>query len=366
MNTNTEFEKLISNFYQRNSISSPSDEKYLQGFRRHLGQFLSQIDDESVKQIVANCISNTYRYYTEKEIKSVLRDFHQNLINQLTERQLELNDCHFASILNSQTYKHNSSNAMLNLYLDINNLPNSIYYNFYDVADLEFGRKNFLSETNQDFNHYNDEFYNKESKRLKAEWEERLANKNFLILFDDYAGSGNTVKKFIKMIRKYVNNDLIIVIYFIHLTARAETRIKNFLNQNEIRYIVGSYEKSDKFFSENTENRIQIKNFKNFDNPLGYDNTESVLTTYKNTPNNTLEMFWNDRVDDGGWRALFPRNKKSGGNYRGMSEWVKERKKLLWFITYRKIPENIQLKIIVLLYIKNNLKLSSIVSGKSF
>ncbi len=44
-----------------------------------------------------------------------------------------------------------------------------------------------------------------------------------------------------------------------------------------------------------------------------------------------------------------------------MSEWVKERKKLLWFITYRKIPENIQLKIIVLLYIKNNLKLSSIV-----
>lgn len=361
MNTNTEFEKLISNFYQRNSISSPSDEKYLQGFRRHLGQFLSQIDDESVKQIVANCISNTYRYYTEKEIKSVLRDFHQNLINQLTERQLELNDCHFASILNSQTYKHNSSNAMLNLYLEINNLPNSIYYNFYDVADLEFGRKNFLSETNQDFNHYNDEFYNKESKRLKAEWEERLANKNFLILFDDYAGSGNTVKKFIKMIRKYVNNDLIIVIYFIHLTARAETRIKNFLNQNEIRYIVGSYEKSDKFFSENTENRIQIKNFKNFDNPLGYDNTESVLTTYKNTPNNTLEMFWNDRVDDGGWRALFPRNKKSGGNYRGMSEWVKERKKLLWFITYRKIPENIQLKIIVLLYIKNNLKLSSIV-----
>ena len=188
-----------------------------------------------------------------------------------------------------------------------------------------------------------------------------MANKNFLILFDDYAGSGNTVKKFIKMIRKYVNNDLIIVIYFIHLTARAETRIKNFLNQNEIRYIVGSYEKSDKFFSENTENRIQIKNFKNFDNPLGYVNTESVLTTYKNTPNNTLEMFWNDRVDDGGWRALFPRNKKSGGNYRGMSEWVKERKKLLWFITYRKIPENIQLKIIVLLYIKNNLKLSSIV-----
>ena len=177
-NTNTEFENLISNFYQRNYISPPSDEKYLQGFRRHLGQFLSQIDDESVKQIVANCISNTYRYYTEKEIKLVLRDFHQNLINQLTERQLELNDCHFASILNSQTYKHNSSNAMLNLYLDINSLPNSIYYNFYDVAALEFGRKNFLSEANQDFSHYNDEFYNKESKRLKAEWEERLSKKN--------------------------------------------------------------------------------------------------------------------------------------------------------------------------------------------
>lgn len=189
----------------------------------------------------------------------------------------------------------------------------------------------------------------------------KIVEKKYLILFDDYAGSGNTVKRFIKMIRKYVNNDLIIVIYFIHLTARAETRIKNFLNQNEIRYIISSYEKSDKFFSENPENRIQIKNFKNFDSPLGYDNTESVLTTYKNTPNNTLEMFWNDRVDDGGWRALFPRNKKSGGSYRGMSEWVEERKKLLWFITYRKIPKNIQSKIIVLLYIKNNLKLSSIV-----
>ena len=77
----------------------------------------------------------------------------------------------------------------------------------------------------------------------------KIVEKKYLILFDDYAGSGNTVKRFIKMIRKYVNNDLIIVIYFIHLTARAETRIKNFLNQNEIRYIISSYEKSDKFFS---------------------------------------------------------------------------------------------------------------------
>lgn len=44
-----------------------------------------------------------------------------------------------------------------------------------------------------------------------------------------------------------------------------------------------------------------------------------------------------------------------------MSEWVQERKKLQWFMAYKEISEDIREKAIVLLYIKNNNKLKSII-----
>ena len=37
-----------------------------------------------------------------------------------------------------------------------------------------------------------------------------------------------------------------------------------------------------------------------------------------------------------------------------MSDWVKERNKLQWFMTYKEIPEEIRDQTVVLLYVKNN------------
>lgn len=361
MSKSEEFNLLVREFYKRNHIED-YEEKYIKGFRRRLGRFLSQLDDGSeVKQIILDCIKDNYKYYSKAEISFVLRKFHENLVAQLSDSGIDLSECYFSSILNKQTFKHNSSNAMLNLYLDINELPNHIYYEFNDILDLEYGRAKFLEKHDEKFSHYDDRFYRLEFDRLRAEWTRRLSDKKYLILIDDYTGSGKTIINFISLIKNYIGDDIRFIIYCIHATKLSKNTINEFLSVEGLNGQVGSYEESDMYFVNAHEAQNIIKSFGNFCNSLGYEGTESVLTTYRNTPNNTLELFWNDTLKDNGWLSLFPRNKKNETSFKYMSEWVQERKKLQWFMSYKEISEDIREKAIVLLYIKNNKKLKSII-----
>ena len=240
------------------------------------------------------------------------------------------------------------------LYLIYNELPNHAYYEFTDILDLEYGRAKFLEKNDGKFSHYDDRFYRLESERLKVEWKRRLSNKKYLILIDDYTGSGKTIIDFIKLIKKYVGDDIRLIIYCIHATKVSKNTVNEFLSVEGLNGQIESYEESDMYFANAYEKQNIIKSFGKFRNPLGYEETESVLTTYRNTPNNTLELFWNDNLIDNGWRSLFPRDKKNEGSYKFMSNWVKERNKLQWFMTYKEIPEEIRDQTVVLLYVKNN------------
>lgn len=354
MSNSEEFNLLVQKFYSRNHIKD-YEEKYIKGFRRRLGRFLSQLDDGSeVKQIILDCIKDNYKYYSKAEILAVLKKFHESLVEQLSYRGTNFSECHFSSILNKETYKHNSSNAILNLYIDINELPNHAYYEFTDILDLEYGRAKFLEKEDGEFSHYDDRFYRLESERLKVEWKRRLSNKKYLILIDDYTGSGKTIIDFIKLIKKYVGDDIRLIIYCIHATKVSKNTVNEFLSVEGLNGQIESHEESDMYFANAYEKQNIIKSFGKFSHPLGYEETESVLTTYRNTPNNTLELFWNDNLIDNGWRSLFPRDKKNEGSYKYMSDWVKERNKLQWFMTYKEIPEEIRDQTVVLLYVKNN------------
>lgn len=355
MDKREDFNRLVQNFYSRNKIDIDCTEKYMRGFRRHLGQFLSQIEEESVKKIISDCIENDYKYYSKAVISQALINLHNSLSDNLIDNGGDINECLFASILNAKTYKNNSSNGMVRLYLENNNLPNHYCYEFYDIADLEYRRRKFTSANTEEkkyFSHY----YDKESDRLKEKWKNRLQDKKYLILLDDYSGSGRTIHKFLKLIKKYIDPNIIIIIYCIHITSKAKGKIENYFENEGVSGQVVSYHSSDEFFNTSPENRDIIKDFGEFNSPLGFDNTESVLTTYRNTPNNTLELFWNDKLKNNGWRSLFPRDKKNGVNYEDMSEWVLERKKLNWFLAYHKIPKKNSDKVKALLYIKNNKK----------
>lgn len=359
MSKSEEFEKLVEKFYRRNHIEN-HEEKYMKGFKRRLGRFLSQLDDNLiVKKIILDCIKDNYKYYSKTEISNILRGFHKSLMEQLSRNGIDFRECYFSSVLNEETYKHNSSNAMLNLYLDINEIPNNTYVQFNDIVGLEYGRNNFLKKNKGPFEVYDDRYYTIEHKRLRTEWGNRLNNKKYVILIDDYTGSGKTIISFIRMLEKYISSDIKIIIFCIHATTNAKENIKMFLDDEGIKGQIVSYEESDKYFSGASEKQNVIKSFGNFSNSLGYEETESVLTTYRNTPNNTLELFWNDNLIDNGWRSLFPRDKKNEGSFKFMSSWVKERNKLQWFMRYKEIPEEIREKAIVLIYIKNNKKQKS-------
>lgn len=356
MNTSEEFEKLVQSFYKNNHINDETGEKYTRGFRNRLGKFLAQVSTNfEEKQIIVDCIKNDYKYYSKDEIKAHLKNFHDQLISVLSEQGFEVEDCYFGNILNNETFKHNSSNAMINMYLEVNELPNNMYKQFSDVIDLEFGREKHLSQTGGDkYSHYDNRYYSIESERLKKEWKKRLKDKKYLILIDDYIGSGDTVKTFVEKIEKYIGKELVIIIKCIHATASALESLICFLDEKKIRGQVESDEESRKYFDGFVEKRDRIRKFGSFNLPLGYGETESVVTTYRNTPNNTIGLFWNDNISGTGWRSLFPRDNKSGASFKNMSEWVKEKKKIRWFMKYNSIPSEVEDKLISLLYIKNN------------
>lgn len=72
MKKETDFNKLVSNFLERNDIKEEKEEVYLKYFPRKLWVFLHQESwksFEEIQAIIENCIEKDYCYYSEKKLK---------------------------------------------------------------------------------------------------------------------------------------------------------------------------------------------------------------------------------------------------------------------------------------------------------
>ena len=148
-----------------------------------------------------------------------------------------------------------------------------------------------------------------------------LTNKVFpevICIVDDYAGSGKTIIDTLKIlfslddsfkVKKYN-------ILCIHITEKAENKIKIFANESRRDIKIYNIDKTRKVFEKgnyfNNKNMQEKKNeYLNICNSfeikykLGYSNTQSLVSFYYNTPNNTLGLFWNEINGD----HLFNRHK---------------------------------------------------------
>ncbi|MBR6574223.1 MAG: hypothetical protein IKK61_04455 [Clostridia bacterium] len=142
-----------------------------------------------------------------------------------------------------------------------------------------------------------------------------------IIIVDDYAGTGKTLIRTIKELisaNRDVSNSQIYLLA-IHMTQKAETKIRTFAEDNSLHVQILSLEQSEEAFRggylfETIEAEKQRRNYlevcKRFGvkYEMGYGNIQSLVAFKYNTPNNTLGLFWQD-LD--GFAALFPREKKS-------------------------------------------------------
>lgn len=357
MEKSEEFNELINSFYERNKIAADSKEEYIYGFRNRLGKFLAQFGDIQSEEnnIIADCIKNDYLYYSKERLRAACRNFHQDLLNNLDINHYDIDDCIFSVILNLDPSTYNSSHSMLSMYVEENELPNSLEFLFSEAMRLEQeGDKNPFAESPDNL------VTQKES--LKEKYKEILEEKTFLVLIDDFTGSGDTISKFLKKIINYINPNINIIIFCIVGTRLAKSNLNSELRGLNIKCQISFSQTLDKHFEMQPDKREIISDFVKFDNPMGYEDTEVVFTTFKNTPNNTITLFWRNKAKKPIWLSLFPRKSKMRKRLQLSKDLTFYKKILRWYLTSKcKInDERIKLRLIVLFYIKNHKRQNSV------
>lgn len=154
--------------------------------------------------------------------------------------------------------------------------------------------------------------------------------KKILILFDDILGTGNSAIKYIKdngiKERFYTNHKVSKILIFSLVSAKeARNNIKadfpeievNIANEREAIFS----DKNMVFENKIIRNRIReisyrygekLKIPKSEIEPLGYKNSQCMVSFAYGTPNNTLPIIWSDK---NGWYPLMPRSTKKRIDY---------------------------------------------------
>lgn len=348
-----EFNNIVSEFFNRNQIQEDSQEKYIKGFSRKFGRFLSQEpfrEHQDVKNMVMKCIKDEYRYYSQETISTYLKKFHVRLIEQIEGQGYLIDQCMFSNISNVDTSKHNSSNELVSKYMSLNDLENS-YYIFFNTMVEKYTQLN--NETDENL---------KRSKKIILENEikdkqKKLKEIEYLILIDDYTGTGGTIIKFLEAIMESIPSNVEIIVYCIHGTQIAQKKIEEFIDNlgtEKPKVNLKFEETSEQYFLHNPKEEHIIQKFtelflSDYEYSLGYKKTQSVLTTYRNTPNNTLSLFWKEWTKGCGWEPLFLRDVKTKNELKKIHQ---EKRAISWYFEREKIAKDIQNTLFVLLYIK--------------
>ncbi|MBR3882496.1 MAG: hypothetical protein IKJ36_04425 [Clostridia bacterium] len=170
-----------------------------------------------------------------------------------------------------------------------------------------------------------------ELRDLKSKEIEQIKN---IVLIDDYSGSGNSIIKYIK---KY--NDIFseknVYILLVSMSENADRHIIEELKEYKINIIFEVMNIEKKAFSDvnfckeeisrRKEEFELISRAKKIPNYIfGRYNTEALISFYNNTPNNTLNLFWEKTSQND---PLFPRDINSSPDWR-MIKKEKENRKL--------------------------------------
>jgi hypothetical protein len=318
------FDDALENFLVSNNISN-SEEEYMKNFRKKFGYFVSQKKLRGKTNISNFLIDglNNYRYYSRETVEHMFEEFHRVYLSQVVNIQKAI----FCNISNVEALtKYNSSNFFLSKYLEVNSLDNSKGFDIY---------QELLTKP--------------KSKRIKKV--------ETIVFIDDFSGSGNTIINYFQKLLPFLE-DKKIVIYCIHVMEEAEQNILRFAEENiSSNKIYLKYScKSTKILNDSPELREVIRKFEkediNSSFPLGYDESEALVTFYRNSPNNTISSYWSHF--EGYWSALFPRKQAEFDLLRHQNDL----KNIKYNLSILKIKKY-EIKVVVTLVYLNEFKASS-------
>jgi len=160
--------------------------------------------------------------------------------------------------------------------------------------------------------------------RVEGKW----GNIKYIAIIEDIIGTGKTIiDKFLKKNLERFKEKTIFILC-IAIMREAKIKIETFSISNNLNVKILSYKEYNKAFEENyifhndnaekreivKENEILIWGRQN-EYILGFKETESLISFFHNTPNNTLSSFWKEKEK---WQPLFIREQDD------IADWEKK------------------------------------------
>ena len=329
-----ELRRVERKFRKNNNIPKSSTEPYVKYFKRSLGNFIAGnklLDDSpNVKKFLLNAIKDNFVYYSKQYIDDYLKDVYRELIQFLDGEGRSINDCYISSIPNKDISINNSSKELMIEFKKLNNLPRNLTRTIEicmdnEVKYIEEKKKLHEKIKKNSFNQYFksqrakiDRNYNTRKSEISQELREKLKSKKYLIFVDDFSGTGSTIINYFKILEKYIEPDIGIIIICLHSMEKAENKIMKYFEASKFKkfYFFTNRDKPEsrkKYFPTRKDKlKKEIREFeaKNFEKhfALGFEETESLIATYDSCPNNTFSSFWYSENED--WSPLFKRPRK--------------------------------------------------------
>ena len=304
--------KILSSEIWNDKIRQPDIDKWLNNF-----------GDEKEK-LNALYLLSKFVYFGNKEMYETLKVLYRDKIKYPILRKIreDNNNDTDADLLNT-LYQSKLKNIrilgvgnpsesgvhLLYMFRQINKLPKDIFINTHEIFSIR-EEKQILR--NDDIEEY--------------------------IFIDDLCGSGTQAKRYsdeiIKNI-KFLKSDAIVKYIVIVATEDGLKKIEDsnlgfdvvtsiFMLDNtykcfndDSRYFSEFYPNIDKEFCMNLcqtyKKELQYKFVNEYVNPLGYQNSQLLLSFFHNTPNNTLPIFWFEE-EKNRWNPIFKRHPKIYSN----------------------------------------------------
>lgn len=185
-----------------------------------------------------------------------------------------------------------------------------------------------------------------------------------IVIIDDFIGSGKSFETYMEN-KLLVNNKIFnknIILIILHITEDGYNYIQQWSEDNSINIDIMYHKKTKKAFDNNdifTNQQLKkfikiyesdLNSFK-VNNIYGFNNSQALLSFFRDTPNNTLASFAEILDNNTDHKALFPRHaqKRSFGSIIEFGKTEKQKRKTLFFskdkdFSSRDIKENILIK----------------------
>lgn len=250
------------------------EDKNTINFSNKVGKFISQLGAERETGEILLKLLESYNYYSREKVNEILKSIYL----KIEELELPKQRTIYSRI--EKGHKINSSSNLLEEFKIINNISNNYSHDITKMGVNE------------------------------------LTEIDCIVFLDDIIGSGNTVVKFLKANKEKIQ-DKTIFLFCIEIMKCGKKNIEDYLKTINCEHIIFSHVETEKAFSNNgifkdasLTNRKKLYDFeknkikvgKNY--VLGYDESEALVTFYRNTPNNTIGSYWYKNEN---WTPLFPR-----------------------------------------------------------